>query len=347
MTNVFDITAFGAVGDGKTDCTEAIQKALDHAQAVRGCVVVPPGVYLTGRLTMRPHTRFEGKSAWSFRSDGLSVLKLNAPDTDCLLDITGAFGASIVGLSLNGALLGSDIHGIKLYWEKYNGGSEEDSPTIEDCRIGKFTGNGVHFEHVWCFSIRHSMIHGNQGCGLYIDGWDAFILDNWFTGNRNGGILGGECVAAVTATGNRVEWNRRAGFCFPKGGDAVNLTGNFFDRSFGPAIQLGGTDGGFRDCCISGNVFRRNGCPDGMDFTSPCANSHIYLDGVSNITVTANTMRFGVNDNGKGTKSPDYSVVIRNSDCVIVQSNTMHCGYQKDAILWDEKGTCLCKDNLQ
>ena len=151
MTNVFDITAFGAVGDGKTDCTAAIQTALDRAGEVCGCVTVPPGIYLTGELKMRAHTRLEGKSAWSFRSDGLSTFQLNDADAKCLLDITGAFGATIMGISMNGANLGEHIHGVYLYWDKYNGGAEEDTPTIEDCRIGCFSGDGVHLEHIWCF----------------------------------------------------------------------------------------------------------------------------------------------------------------------------------------------------
>ena len=42
MIHEFDITAYGAVGDGKTDCTAAIQKAMDDAAAVEGTVLVPP-----------------------------------------------------------------------------------------------------------------------------------------------------------------------------------------------------------------------------------------------------------------------------------------------------------------
>ena len=140
MTNVFDITAYGAVGDGVTDCTSAIQRALDDAAKVEGKVIVPPGKYLTGQLKMGKRTRLEGESAWNFRADGVSVFLLNDPDAECLLDITGAFGCTIAGLCLDGRRLGGNIHGIYLYWERYNGGSEEDTPCIDDCRVGNFSG---------------------------------------------------------------------------------------------------------------------------------------------------------------------------------------------------------------
>lgn len=50
----FDITKFGAVGDGRTDCTAAIAKAVDAcAEAGGGRVVVPAGEFFTGPIHLK------------------------------------------------------------------------------------------------------------------------------------------------------------------------------------------------------------------------------------------------------------------------------------------------------
>jgi polygalacturonase len=50
----FDLTRFGAVGDGVTDCSAAFQRAIRAcAHAGGGHVVVPPGRFLTGPIHLR------------------------------------------------------------------------------------------------------------------------------------------------------------------------------------------------------------------------------------------------------------------------------------------------------
>lgn len=332
MKNIFDITAYGAVGDNATDCTKAIQAAMDDAAACRGVVAVPPGIYRTGRLKMGAGVALEGHSAWSFRSFGASVFVLNTDETDCLLDITGAFGCAIRGMSFNGGNLGQNIHGVKLYWDKYNGGSEEDTPTIDDCRIGYFTGDGVRLEHIWCFSVRHSMICFNKGAGLYIDGWDGFVIDNWFSGNRGGGMTGGPCAASITATGNRVEWNQLGGFYLPNV-NCCNFTGNYFDRSGGPALVLGNDGGTATAVSVTGNLIYRSGKPKDVPFDEVYDSAHVRMTKADNIVLTGNTFRIGRDDGGVGTWSPDYTIVMKNCNHCIVRDNVWHRSSIKDGIV--------------
>lgn len=352
MTNVFDITDFGAVGDGLTDNTAAIQTALDEAGKVGGAVIVPPGKYRTGKLTVSGDgVTIQGYAAWYFKDDGGSILLLNHADkdTDCLLDISKAFGVSVKDLCINGRDLGCSIHGVKSQWPVYNGSGKENTPTIDNCRISHFSGNGVHFEHIWCFSIRHSMLSFNSGAGLYIDGWDAFIIDNWFSGNMGGGILGGPTVASITCTGNRVEWNRKGGFILPYG-DSYNITGNFFDRSFGPALILGAEKkDSVRLVTVTGNIFRRSGAKRNPleRFSSQDMSCHMHMKNCSNVVVTGNSMKIGRDDNNAGVVSPDYSFIIEDCTECIVKDNVMDYGAIKEnMVLRGDLESCVIEGNI-
>ena len=51
----FPITDFGAVADGKTLNTEAIQKAIDAAAGQGGVVGIPEGTFLSGSIFLKPN----------------------------------------------------------------------------------------------------------------------------------------------------------------------------------------------------------------------------------------------------------------------------------------------------
>ncbi|HSV73102.1 MAG TPA: glycosyl hydrolase family 28-related protein [Chthonomonadales bacterium] len=63
VSGAWNVAAMGAVGDGKTDCTAAFQRALDEAHAGGGGRVhVPAGMFLIeGRLRIPPHTSLVGE----------------------------------------------------------------------------------------------------------------------------------------------------------------------------------------------------------------------------------------------------------------------------------------------
>jgi hypothetical protein len=78
----FDIRAFGAVGDGVTDCTAALQAALDAAVGARGgTVFVPAGVWrVAGQVRVAPGTSVP----LTLRGEGWGSALLWESDADLL-----------------------------------------------------------------------------------------------------------------------------------------------------------------------------------------------------------------------------------------------------------------------
>jgi polygalacturonase len=66
---VANVRDFGAAGDGKTDDTKAILKALDSLPQGGGVVFFPPGHYLTASVPGRSYVTFQGNSSWGYRNN--------------------------------------------------------------------------------------------------------------------------------------------------------------------------------------------------------------------------------------------------------------------------------------
>jgi len=354
-----NVSAFGAKGDGQTDDTAAFVAALEAAAAVKGIVCVPEGTFLISGIKLPPHTGLVGNATWAYRSLGGSILKLHkpGPDTKGLIDITGACGATINGLSLLGDRASTavpanlptppaPIHGIHM--GPLEGKKEEDAPRIERCHISQFTGNGIHLDPVWCFSIRSCEVIFNQGHGLHVGGWDGFILDNWFSGNGGAGYSATGLNASVTMTGNRIEWNAGGGIRI-LGGGHYNITGNYVDRAGGPGITIGARGAASPSTCITltGNVIYRSGKPDWTSKTDEFESCHVRIEDSRGIVFTGNSMCVGQDDGG-GVNSPSYGIVLHNLKNCVVQSNSLHIGALKQIVL-DRGGHgegVVIKDNV-
>jgi polygalacturonase len=75
----YDVRAFGAMGDGATKDTAAIQRALDACAKTGGTVVVPPGTYLTGSIYLGDATELHLEAGATLLGSP-DLADYNAPD---------------------------------------------------------------------------------------------------------------------------------------------------------------------------------------------------------------------------------------------------------------------------
>lgn len=324
---VIDARKLGAVGDGKTDDTAALQRAIDAAGEKTGAVFVPPGVYMTRELHVRTGVSLTGVPGWNYSFGGGSVLHLLDASSECLLDLTEARGATIQGLSLDGANLGSEIHGIATRRTGY--GQHEDSFRIDTVQVARFSGSGMNLNKVWAFSVRHCEMMANRGDGLTLHGWDGFLLDNWFSGNGRAGFAAREENASVTFTANRVEWNHEENFVIA-GADGYQITGNFFDRAGTVGIALRKNKRSCLQIAITGNFIKRSGKlakPDTHD------SAQVLMEGGEGITFTGNVLQTGRDDGEAGVWSPSFGIVHGCLHNCVIANNTLHEGAMKQLMV--------------
>ncbi len=324
--SVFSVLDFGAKGDGKTADSDAIQKTMDAAGDVGGTVYFPAGRYLCHDLKVHPHTTVLAEPQWGYRGDGGAMLVLDSEEADCLLNITGAFGVHLRGLFLQGRREAKKaIHGVFLNNpEKYS--PQEDAIVIDDCKIERFSGHGVHLLRIWLFIIRHSIFQANKGCGVQITGWDGFVTDNQFSGNGSHGFACESVGATVMFTANRVEWNKGYGL-YLLSGDAWNVTGNCFDRNWGAgvcALKM-------RTTTITGNVFRRCG-KDSKALPEGERSCQVRLEECSGLTFASNVCAAGRDDGGRGDYTPQYGLLVRKLSYSVLSANTLFRGFTKEMI---------------
>ncbi len=322
--SVYSVLDFGAKGDGKTPDSEAIQKALDAAGAVGGTVYFPAGRYFCHDLKVHPHTTVLADPQWGYRGDGGAMLLLDSDSADCLLNITGAFGVHLRGLFLQGRRAAEKpIHGVLLNnAQKYS--PQEDAIVIDDCKIERFSGHGVHLLRIWLFIIRHSIFQSNKGCGVQITGWDGFVTDNQFSGNGSHGFGCESVGATVIFTANRVEWNRGYGL-YLLAGDAWNVTGNCFDRNWGAglcALKM-------RTTTVTGNVFRRCG-KDSKLLPEGERSCQVRLEECSGLTFVSNVCAAGRDDGDRGEYTPQFGFLVRKLSHSVIAANTLFKGYMKE-----------------
>jgi polygalacturonase len=98
-TNTFDIATNGAVGDGKTMNTAAIQKTIDAASAAGGgTVLIPAGRFLTGPLTLASQINLHlAAEAFLLISDDMANYPAGRGRYQDCISVSGAHDIEISG----------------------------------------------------------------------------------------------------------------------------------------------------------------------------------------------------------------------------------------------------------
>lgn len=345
---IFDITAYGAKADGASDSTAAIQAAVNAAAAVHGTVFVPAGRYLCGKIKVPGAVVFEGTYTWNWsQHQGFagSILQLCEKDAPCLLDLSDAAGTTVNGLSLDGAELGTASHGILLCHDAPQ--KAQDALKIENCRIGFFTGDGVHLSNINNFSVRHSMLCFCGGYSLYVTGRDGYIIDNWLSGSKWGGGLGlGGDACDMRITANRIEDPIEDGtdinlYDPRENGPHIGCRNIVINNNYICGSKLSGIRGvaadgaSLRDIQIVGNAFDSNGQWRKGSYES----AHIRLEGCCRVQLCANVFftKRGFWDPSAQINT-DYAICLCNMTDLLLTENAWNDSAEVQDLVFEGAG---------
>ena len=324
LTNVRD---YGAKGDGLTDDTLAIRRAIEAAPSPGGVIFFPPGHYLTTPVFPKNHTTLLGHSAFGYQEQGGAVLSPFKPFQPRLIDLNGKVGVRLCGLTFHGRDFGEDMNGI--YTSRGNAG--EQNIVIDGCHIEHFTGSGLAMgeAHVWC--LRHSIFKENRLDGLDASySFDGWIIDCMFVANGRHGISLNNSTSVV---GCRIEHNKKGGVAVNRHyGQHLQFTGNLFCSEFGPAIEI--LEGNVRAITMTGNTFRNSGRATTGDPTRDC---HVRFEGVQGLVFTGNALHV------LWCNNPSYGMVLRKLKDSVVANNSLFKGAMKALIhdLGDHENTVI------
>jgi len=185
-SSVFDVRWFGAIGDGITDCTAAIQDAIDTAARYTafdeggtnvqgGTVFMPIGIYrVTSTLTVDKAVKIRGEASAMANGPSVGILwgtVVNSElSTGSLFEVTG-YGAGGYARSLGFYDLALQGNGSESDGINYNVTSGGYDLTAENLVIRGFGRTGLRFESNGSLAystLRNLRVTSNGQDGIYI-----------------------------------------------------------------------------------------------------------------------------------------------------------------------------------
>lgn len=257
----YDVRDYGAVGNGTTDDTAAIQAAIDATVATKGgTVFFPPGRFkLTSALDLGTFSRnfltLQGSGAGDmFGANDLSgtTTLVQTSTTADGLSCYGTLGLTINDLRVAGPKSGSGI-GVRL--SGY--GAASFNVQMSNVLVEYFGGTGIIINSGPCVSsFRNVLSMHNLGHGWEVNGTSNSFISCWGGGNKNHGWK--ISSAYSTWIGCASDGNGLDGWFFGPSNQAINLSGCGAEYNNRDAFHCESYPEyqfliGFRNCSAIGN----------------------------------------------------------------------------------------------
>lgn len=302
---VFDVKAYGAVGNGTTDDTAAIQAALDACALTGGRVYAPRGTYrITSSLTWAP----AGAEAFGLTlvGDGMEATIFehaisNGPLVDVQCATTGGFvyGGEIGGFRIQSTANPNGAIGLRMQscWLS----------TIRNVRIEGLSSDAIQIvldqsddsDGTSNLVIEHCYLTGNGGYGINVNAVEdgiavghLHVRHSFITSNAGGGVRWIGLVGRFEH--NSIAWNAgTGGFYAPYNGTVSQVLifdGNECDSNLDTNMYIEGLVCGR----ITENQFTAL-----YDAELPVTTDHILLGAASgipsvqNVEIARNRSRIG------------------------------------------------------
>ena len=248
MVNVFD---FGAVGDGSTDDTTAIQAAIDSLSSTGGVVYMPAGTYkVTTGITLADNNVKVKGEGWKATNIVLYADVAGFTITGAYCELTGFHLSKSGSHTKNGITVGSSTPN---YGDRFR---------IREVFIDGMGNHGVEVIASALMYIEDVTSINNGGDGLHID--DTYVMN---VNINSGGV--------IDVRGNVNGINIKGGGTFDSS-----------SHNFGTIISQSNSGHGIKLACRSSNfnaVYTENNTGDGLHLTADANGNkcHIINGGIT------------------------------------------------------------------